>query len=233
MDRYTSTYRRDYTWPEVSCVRKPPPPQIAKREDARGIACVCMDPRKALEELLRICRKSYDCDGRPERPSKLHTVKDKQRSKPLAARCPDPCRKSRDEGSARVNADRLKTTYQVDYSDPAAARMTRRDKPSAVVEGDGQQLQCCLPINIIIQADFPPHRHPKISKIGKSPRGKACDFSQKSISRYEKKHEDDDKCLSLWKSKYRDSIDRMDHTIIKAELHDVKRNVVPMYITTN
>lgn len=35
-----------------------------------------------------------------------------------AVKYPDPCEKFRDERTARVDADRLKTTYQAHFSDP-------------------------------------------------------------------------------------------------------------------
>lgn len=136
-DHYVSTYKQDYTWPQISRARKISPP--------KSITCVCV--RKALEELLQMCGESEDwstAQSCMERP--LDLTKDKPKSKVvnISESCDKnalfslwkwcdaewgiiflkpsikypACGKSRDERSALVNANHFKTTYQVDYSDP-------------------------------------------------------------------------------------------------------------------
>ncbi|XP_032675666.1 uncharacterized protein LOC116846223 [Odontomachus brunneus] len=227
MNHYVSTYRRDYASPQVSC--QLPPPQIAK-----SITCTCTQSRKALEQLLLMYAEPDDrsCTSRVERSLKLCFTKDKLK-KPPSVKYPDPCGEFRDERSARVNANRFKTTYQVDYSDPAAARMARRDKPSTIVEKDSQQLQCCLPIKITIEPDFRPLYHSQPPSTDKSPRAKIRHVSREKTAKCGKKREDDAGHFAAWKSEYQDSIGKIGHIIIKAKFHQPKKNVAPVYITSS
>ncbi|XP_014473813.1 PREDICTED: uncharacterized protein LOC106743967 [Dinoponera quadriceps] len=279
MNHYVSTYRQDYTCPQMSRVRQLPSPQITDHEIAKSTACICTDSQKALEKLLHVYGESsgWSCTGLMERPLKFNLTidkdkPDKPKSKPVnylrtlcniitfslcgfklpirsceepstvfykllkpAVKRPDPCEELNDEILARVTADRFKTTYQIDYSDPAAARMAQRDKPSRIAERDCEQMQCCLPIRVIIQPDSRPHCYSHLSRDDKTLKAKKCDSPRKDVPKCgKKKSEDDDRGRLLpWKSEYQDSIGKIGHGIIKVKLHHAKSNVVPVRITSN
>lgn len=128
----------------------------------------------------------------------------------------------------------LSFSFKRNFILSGAARLARRDKPSTTDERDSQQLQCCLPVKIIIQPDIRPHCSSDLSRNDKSPRAKIHDYSRKNIPRCGKKREDDDGGPLLpWKSEYQESIDKLGHNIIKAKLHHTKTKVIPVYITSN
>ncbi|XP_011641032.2 uncharacterized protein LOC105429622 [Pogonomyrmex barbatus] len=127
---------------------------------------------------------------------------------------------------AHVNADHMKTTYQADYSDPAAVRMTQRDVALKVIDTKSQQQQCRMPIKITIEADCPSHcRFPypiynanlKHNHKYKSKREKKCeDVERRQMS------------FPSWKSEYQDSISKIGQAIIKAKLHYTKKKALPV-----
>lgn len=49
MNRYVSTYQKDYTWPDTLGVRRPPSPPIGTVKDT---PCRCIDVQRVLAELL-------------------------------------------------------------------------------------------------------------------------------------------------------------------------------------
>lgn len=52
LNQYTSTYQKDYTWPHVSGVRRPP--------TVKHAPCTCIDSRQVFQKLLDLSEKSFD-----------------------------------------------------------------------------------------------------------------------------------------------------------------------------
>ncbi|EGI66439.1 hypothetical protein G5I_05030 [Acromyrmex echinatior] len=126
--------------------------------------------------------------------------------------------------------DEMKTTYQKDYSDPAAARMTQRDMPLTVLGTDGE-CPPCMPTKIIIKTDCPPECRLSSSmyngkrdhkpKIGVKQEKKCKDVERRQIS------------LTPWKSEYQDSINKIGQAIMKVKLHHVKKRALPIQYQYN
>ncbi|XP_011689940.1 PREDICTED: uncharacterized protein LOC105451271 isoform X2 [Wasmannia auropunctata] len=228
-NHYVSTYQKDYTWPLVSsiCIQPPTKPIVVK-------ACMCTDSQQVrkeswdenLEGWSRMCPM-----GRLLEP-KIYPKIERVPPADLEEGYPglyDVLEKSLPrETTTRADADRMKTTYQVDYSDPAAARTTQRDMALTVIDGNGERVRCSMPIKIMVAADCPSYcRLPSVKYNGNTDVWKQ---ERKIRSKHEKKCENEKRLMSLpsWKSEYHDSISKIGHAIMKAKLHNVKKKIVPL-----
>ncbi|XP_024885559.1 uncharacterized protein LOC112463382 [Temnothorax curvispinosus] len=256
---YISTYQKDYTWPYVPSICRTQPPTKIKPIVVKG--CTCIDSRRVrnkegwdgnLEECLNWSQigpmgrllepKIYPkIDQVPEADSIVTRFDPQLPSICLKEEYPDLYGYTALKDSlpkepiTRVDADRMKTTYQADYSDPAAARMTQRDMAMTVIDTNARG-QCRMPIKIIIEADCPPHCYLPSSictSVWKR------DHKRKNGSRREKKCDDVERrqmSLPSWKSEYQDSISKIGHAIMRAKLHRAKRKALPVqyqYSTTS
>lgn len=80
MDHYVSTYKSDYTWPQMSCTF--PPLQVADLKVAalkvaKTTARNCVDSQKSLEKLLQMYWEPRDKNstGRTDQSLKLYLIK--------------------------------------------------------------------------------------------------------------------------------------------------------------
>ncbi|XP_071578475.1 uncharacterized protein [Temnothorax nylanderi] len=250
---YISTYQKDYTWPYVPSTCRTQPPTKTKPIVVKG--CTCIDSRRVrnkegwdgnLEECLNWSQ--IGPMGRLLEPKIYPKIDHQVPEADLIVTRFDPhqlpsiCLKEEypglygytalkgsvpNEPITRVDADRMKTTYQADYSDPAAARMTQRDMAMTVIDTNarGQHLQCRMPIKITIEADCPPHCYLPSSSVWKR------DHKRKNGSKREKKCDDVERrqmSLPSWKSEYQDSISKIGHAIMRAKLHRAKRKALPV-----
>ncbi|EZA57889.1 hypothetical protein X777_00991 [Ooceraea biroi] len=135
----------------------------------------------------------------------------------------------------------MKTTYQVDYSDPAAKRMMQYTKPTAIDTVDSQRVQCCIPIRVTTEADCQPRYHPHSSR-----RNYNASYNGPSAKRYEYKRRNgsrrDKKCevvesrqtrMPAWRTEYQDNINKIGQTIMRTKLHHAKRPIVPVWTTSS
>ncbi|XP_067204761.1 uncharacterized protein [Linepithema humile] len=249
MNHYVSIYKRDYTSPLVSAARRPKSPTAIFK------SCTCTDSRQALKKLVDV--KVEECfDSSRMKPTgwlsepKIYpktqpriqevdkTPFDQPRGcvKTLEIQCPEfykMLEKAQlEERASRVEADRMKTTYQIDFSDPAA-RMTQL---SRIRDMDDQQLQCRVPIKITIEADCPPQCRPPSLKYNGSTRARKYDFKQKNALKRGKPCEDIEGRLAQlpsWKTEYQDSINKIGQTIMKVKLHQMKKKVLPVLTVSN
>ncbi|XP_011870518.1 PREDICTED: uncharacterized protein LOC105563499 isoform X2 [Vollenhovia emeryi] len=236
---YISTYQKDYTWPYVSsamsiCRTQPP----AKLAPVVVKGCICTDSRRIRKE-ERFEWSRVGPMGRllePKIYSKIERIPEAHvtRFDQLPSICYGASKKSfLNETITRVDADRMKTTYQADYSDPAA-RMTQRDITMTVTDTNGQHLRC-MPIKIItIKADSLPCCNLPICT--ESTNVWKRDYTKKDGSKREKKCEDVERrqmTLPSGKSEYQDSISKIGHAIMRAKLHRAKKKPLQYQYTTS
>ncbi|KYN00872.1 hypothetical protein ALC62_08364, partial [Cyphomyrmex costatus] len=129
----------------------------------------------------------------------------------------------------RMDIDLMKTTYQKDYSDPAAARMTQEDMALAAL--NDQRLQC-MPTKIIIKTDCPAYCQLSSSIYNGNANVWKRDRKQKNGLKREKKCEIVERrqmSLPSWRSEYQDSINKIGHAIMRAKLHQAKKKVLPIH----
>ncbi|XP_018362301.1 PREDICTED: uncharacterized protein LOC108760707 isoform X2 [Trachymyrmex cornetzi] len=255
INQYVSTYQKDYTWPYVSsiCRIQPPIKPIIIKD------CTCTDSRQERKELLDGKLEKYpDWSrmgpmGRLLEP-KIYETKIERAPKADITRLDQLTSICLKEGYpglyealeksfpkepiTRMDIDLMKTTYQKDYSDPAA-RMTQRDMALTVLDTNDQCLPCSMPTKIIIKTDCSPYCRFSSSRYnGNASVGKR-DRKQKIGLKREKKCEDIEKrqiSLPSWRSEYQDSINKIGHAIMKVKLHHAKKKALPIqyqYSTTS
>ncbi|KAK9305231.1 hypothetical protein QLX08_003668 [Tetragonisca angustula] len=203
MDQYLTTYKKDYPWPATRYKHRI---ALLKEYDS----CKCHDRPREVKPLVR-CGDDYDWSrtgpmGRLLDP-KLHPAKTGPHPETEATRFDQPAtymRKSTpiDEVIKRVDEDRLKTTYQLDYSEKATALM---DKPFTE--------PCVTKQEEVKDIDCRPSAKVKLLKITSQVDKERTD--KKKVS----KTEDEETRLLPWRSEYQDTVSKLGHSIMKYQIH--------------
>ncbi|XP_012530709.1 uncharacterized protein LOC105833481 isoform X2 [Monomorium pharaonis] len=244
LNHYVSTYQKDYTWPYISstCCTPPPTKPIVIK------ACICTDLQPAYKKLERDGTLDWSQMG-PTGQLVLPKIYPKIKQAPVTDVPPfdQPSHICLREGRpdliemlerslpretiARVNGDRMKTTYQMDYSDPAS-RTTQRDLAVAVVDANGRHVPCGVPIKITVETDCP-----SCCRLPVSTRNGDTGAWERVRKRMAASKRNEIKCRAVgrpqmtpihpWKSEYQDNISRIGHVIAKAKLHHARKKAVP------
>ncbi|KAI4484293.1 hypothetical protein M0804_007749 [Polistes exclamans] len=241
MDRYVSTYRKDYTWPyPIKQKHKLP---TDKDEIFRIGPCTCgMDPKDL--QVARMYGERYDWSRvspmGPLLDPKLYPAKTGPNPETEETRFgqPDVYLKKLEEkypylygviegGPPRetimdVEKDRMMTTYMMDYNGG------RRWNESAAITDD---VQICDSTRLnAIKRDCRPHIRPPLRKFPSK-------FDRKGKDRISRKKSDDvdgqELRIPSWKSEYQDNIGKVGHAIMKYKLHYPEKKLVPIQLITN
>ncbi|XP_006622240.1 uncharacterized protein LOC102677448 isoform X1 [Apis dorsata] len=224
MDQYLTTYKKDYPWPATRIKRKP------TELDEYG-ACKCRDIPREIKPLTH-CGDDYDWSrtgpmGRLLDP-KLFPAKTGPQPETDITKFDQPdvfMRKLEekypnlygilqttpiDEVIRRVDQDRLKTTYQLDYSERAARMMEEAAVgPCKVPKEEEKDIDC-----------RPYTRRPKI---------KVKNEVEKKKKKPKKAIEDEQETrLPPWRSEYQETINRLGQMIMKHKIHG-KSSVGPTW----
>ncbi|XP_018348276.1 PREDICTED: uncharacterized protein LOC108752131 isoform X2 [Trachymyrmex septentrionalis] len=245
INQYITTYQKDYTWPDdvsSKCFQPPIKPIVVKD-------CTCTDSRQEYKELLDGKLEKYrDWSrmgpmGRLLEP-KIYEIKIEQAPKREIMRLDrltNICFKeaypglyetlekpSRKEPMERRDIDFMyKTTYQKDYSDPAA-RMTQRDVALTVPDTTAKCPSCSIP-KIIMKTDCSPYCSLSSSIYnGDASFGKRYHESKIRLKREKKCKDIRQMSLPSWKSEYQDSINKIGHAIMRVKLHHAKKKTLPI-----
>lgn len=208
MDQFMSTYQKDFTWPTTRIKRMP---GVLSEESA----CRCREPPRELTPLTR-CGDDYDWSrtgpmGRLLDP-KLYPAKTGPHPESEATKHDQPSaymRKSTpiDEVIKRVDEDRLKTTYQLDYSVKAAEQMEEiATGPCAIYREQKATIDCR------------PSTKSKLEKRGHEDKLKKKTKSAKKVT----EDESQETRLPPWRSEYQDNISRLGSAIMKQKIHHKK-----------
>ncbi|XP_020293958.1 uncharacterized protein LOC109859791 isoform X2 [Pseudomyrmex gracilis] len=246
-----SARQNDYLWPDVSKTHLRPQPSTAV---IRFYSC---NDSRIDEPLDRTVGKSFEwCQVVPAMQrlepklcsTKIRSFPEVEPTrfeqprkcvKKIEVECPDlhkilekllPEEKCLDKTTARVEADRWKTTYQIDFSDPAARMaksIAKRDKLCRIDDTIcSQKMEHRLPVKIIVESDCLPKCCLSSRYNGNSLQKQVY----KKLGRKNGKKCMDEKIkmqLPAWKSEYQDSISKIGQSIIKTKLHQ-KRSAAPM-----
>ncbi|XP_003691441.1 uncharacterized protein LOC100865725 [Apis florea] len=211
MDQYLTTYKKDYPWPATRIKRKP-------TELVEYGACKCRDLPREIKPLTH-CGDDYDWSrtgpmGRLLDP-KLYPAKTGPHPETDITKFDQPSVFMRkleekypnlygilqttpiDEVIRRVDEDRLKTTYQLDYSERAARMMDEAAMgPCVLPKKEEKDIDC-----------RPSTRRPKI---------KTAD----AVEKVKKAIEDEQETrLPPWRSEYQETINRLGQMIMKHKIH--------------
>ncbi|XP_076620352.1 uncharacterized protein LOC143341351 [Colletes latitarsis] len=220
MDRFISTYQKDYTWPSTRIQHAP----TTLRD---GGSCRCNTRSRELK-VIDLCGDDQDWSrlgpmGRLLDP-KLYPAKTGPHPETEATKFNQPSTYMKkleekypnlygilqstpmDEIIQRVDQDRFMTTYQMDYSDKAIMGTTDEEKDP------------CVSMKHRIRIDCRPSTRSRLSKRDNGLRGRT------KTSR--KKVEDDshETRIPPWRSEYQDSISRLGHAILRGRIHHKKAN---------
>ncbi|XP_029031969.1 uncharacterized protein LOC114870911 [Osmia bicornis bicornis] len=220
MDQYLSTYKKDYVWPST---RLRHASSSLREADS---SCICKSSSRELK-VINLCGDAQDWSriGPMGRllDAKLYPAKTGPSAESEATKFDQPSaymnkleekypnlygilqKAPVEEIIKRVDEDRLKTTYQVDYSESGAKSMT--DTPTghcaAIEQPDKQDLQR--------SADKRKHDIDKGQKAAK----------KKTVKKEEE--ESQETRLPPWRSEYQDNIGRLGEAILKARIHQKKK----------
>ncbi|CAK9803677.1 hypothetical protein ANTQUA_LOCUS3741 [Anthophora quadrimaculata] len=219
MDQYLSTYSKDYTWPSTRIKQK-----SGLSEDD---SCRCYKRPQELRPIER-CGDDYDWSrtgpmGRLLDP-KLYPAKTGPSPESDATKFDQPSTYMKkleekypnlygilqstpiDEVIKRVDEDRLRTTYQVDYSDTAAAQMDEIYSGPCTPMRHEEKLDC----------------RPSAGSGGLAKRTRDDKDSKKKSAK--KKSDDDSQETRLppWRSEYQDTISKLGQAIMKSNMHSRK-----------
>ncbi|KAK2579767.1 hypothetical protein KPH14_011104 [Odynerus spinipes] len=247
MDRYVSTYSKDYTWPYPV----KPFTKLEKNVTFRGGPCTCgMDPKDVKVPRMysdRLAGETQDWSRLgpmgPLLDPKLFPAKTGPSPETEETRFGQPdvyLKKLKEkypylygaiqggptqETTFTTDEDRMITTYMMDYGGGK-----RQDGPTAESESKVRR-----PIEEPVKRDCRPHTRPPLSKFRSSALdrdGKDGDGRKKRA----RKSEDMDGAevrIPPWKSEYQDSISKVGHAIIKYKLHSPEKNVVPIRLVSH
>ncbi|XP_076675605.1 uncharacterized protein LOC143372872 isoform X2 [Andrena cerasifolii] len=216
MEQFISTYQKDYAWPSRRI--KHTPPSLLKE----GGSCRCSTRSREIK-VVDPCGDEHEWSrlGPMGRllDAKLYPAKTGPYPETEASKHDQPgtyIRKSTpiDEIIQRVDRDRLKTTYQVDFSETAAAATDEMARGPCAASGRPPEDIDCRPSarSGVLKRDR-----------GASGTGDIGDVTKK-------KGEDDSQETRLppWRSEYQDGISRLGHAIIKTRIHH-KRTAAPAW----
>ncbi|XP_033352326.1 uncharacterized protein LOC117234855 isoform X1 [Bombus vosnesenskii] len=221
MARYLTTYKKDYTWPSTRYKRK-----ITSLSEYAS--CKCHDRPREIKPLVR-CGDDYDWSrtgpmGRLLDP-KLYPAKTGPHPETEATRFDQPATYMRkleekhpnlygvlqstpiDEVIKRVDEDRLKTTYQLDYSDRAAPMEDiSTGAPCGIGQEEAKDIDCR------------PSTRAKLSKVSSGDdRDKIGKRRSKRVAGAE--DESQETRLLPWRSEYQDTISKLGQSILKYNIH--------------
>ncbi|OAD58709.1 hypothetical protein WN48_10397 [Eufriesea mexicana] len=220
MDQYLTTYQKDYTWPLTRIKRTA---SLLSEHDS----CRCHDRPREIKPLKR-CGDDFDWNrispmGRLLDP-KLYPAKTGPYPETEATRFDQPGTYMRkleekypnlygilqstpmDEIIRRVDEDRLRTTYQLDYSDPAAAQMEEISMgPCAVKQQQVKDIDC------------------RPSALSKSTLRDKDKSGKEKTSRKTSEDESQETRLPPWRSEYQDTIHKLGQAIMKHQIHHKKK----------
>ncbi|XP_026675128.1 uncharacterized protein LOC108631404 [Ceratina calcarata] len=218
MDQFMTTYKRDFTWPTT---------RIKRMAGVLGeeSACRCREPPRELTPLTR-CGDDYDWSrtgpmGRLLDP-KLYPAKTGPHPESEATKHDQPSTYMRkleekypnlygilqstpiDEVIKRVDEDRMKTTYQLDYSVKAAEQMEEiATGPCAAYREQKATIDC---------------RPSTKSKLDKRRLDKEKTKTAKKVT----EDESQETRLPPWRSEYQDNVSRLGSAIMKQKIHHKK-----------
>ncbi|CAD1472791.1 unnamed protein product [Heterotrigona itama] len=232
MDQYLTTYKKDYPSPVTRYKHR----IVLLREYD---SCKCHDRPREVKPLAR-CGDDYDWSrtgpmGRLLDP-KLYPAKTGPHPETEATRFDQPATYMRkleekypnlygilqstpiDEVIKRVDEDRLKTTYQLDYSEKAAALM---DKPFTE--------PCVTKREEVKDIDCRPSTKAKLLKVT-SPVDKDK-TDKKKVTRAE--DELQETRLLPWRSEYQDTVSKLGHSIMKYKIHHSPSTITRQLLCKN
>ncbi|XP_015187916.1 PREDICTED: uncharacterized protein LOC107072462 [Polistes dominula] len=248
MDRYVSTYQKDYTWPYPT--RKEKEKLATDKDEIFRIGpCTCgMDPKDL--QVARTYGERYDWSRvgpmGPLFDPKLYSAKTGPSPETEETQFGQPyvyLKKLEEkypylygvieggpseETIMEVEKDRMMTTYMMDYNGG------RRLKTTEITDDD---TQICESTSLLksIKRDCRPHIRPPLPKFPTN-----FDRNGKSIiggDRKRGKKSDDTDGLELtippWKSEYQDNIGKVGHAIMKHKLHYPEQKLAPIRLITN
>ncbi|CAL7936436.1 unnamed protein product [Xylocopa violacea] len=225
MDQFLTTYKKDYTWPSTRIKRKT---DLLRKEDT----CGCRERPREIKPLER-CGDDYDWSrtgpmGRLLDP-KLYPAKTGPHPESEATRFDQPSTYMRkleekypnlygilqstpiDEVIKRVDEDRLKTTYQLDYSEKAAAQMEEVATGPCAPKQREEEIDCQVST-----------RSRRIAKRDEH------DKDKKEKKKKSMEDESQETRLPPWRSEYQDSISRVGQAIMKQKIHH-KKTAAPLW----
>lgn len=236
MDRYVSTYSKDYTWPY-------PEKEQRKTDDdlPRLGPCTCgMDPKDiAVPRMYRLEGETHDWSRLgpmgPLLDPKLYPAKTGPSPETEETRYGQPdvyLKKLKEkypylygaipseptqETTLTVEKDRMVTTYMMDYGEGRQyGKLDSEDKISQ-------------PFEEIIKRDCRPHIRPPLPKFRS-----ALDRNGKNGNGRRKRTRKSDDAdgpevrIPPWKSEYQDNISKVGQAIMKYKLHSPEKNLVSM-----
>ncbi|KOC67527.1 hypothetical protein WH47_10979 [Habropoda laboriosa] len=205
MDQFITTYSKDYTWPSTRIKHTP-----GLSEDD---SCRCHKRPKEIKPIER-CGDDYDWSrtgpmGRLLDP-KLYPAKTGPSPESEATKFDQPStymKKSTpmDEVIKRVDEDRLKSTYQIDYSEKAAAQMAEVYSGPCTTMKHEEKLDC---------------RPSAGSRLTKRKRDEKD--SKKKTGKKTAEEDSQETRLPPWRSEYQDSISKLGQAIVKSKMHTNK-----------
>ncbi|KAL0112006.1 hypothetical protein PUN28_013321 [Cardiocondyla obscurior] len=235
-NHYVSVYQKDYTWPSsvtpIYHIQPTTKPAVIK-------SCACVESQmrkekqnKNLEKCLTVSQIPPGFTRRfPEQnmyPKIERTSKTDFQEKSSDTHYKLIKKSLPNEILKLINAARMKTTYQADYCHPGVT--TQRDLAMTVIDTNGQRLQHRVPIRINIEGDCLSRCQLLATICNESKSVRKRDRKRKNGSKCGKKDEDIEKrqVILPWRSEYQDSINKIGHAIIKAELHRGKKKASPV-----
>ncbi|XP_043261908.1 uncharacterized protein LOC122402843 [Colletes gigas] len=230
MDRFISTYQKDYTWPSTRIQHAP----ITLRDGS----CRC-DTRSRELKVIDLCGDDQEWSrlgpmGRLLDP-KLYPAKTGPHPETETTKFDQPSTYMRkleekypnlygilqsspmDEIIQRVDQDRFTTTYQMDYSDKGTVSMIHDILTLSIMGKMDEDKDPCVAMKHRIRIDCRPSTRSRLSKRENGLRGR---------TKTSKKVEDDshETRIPAWRSEYQDSISRLGHAIIRGRIHHKKAN---------
>ncbi|XP_076235736.1 uncharacterized protein LOC143180090 [Calliopsis andreniformis] len=226
MDQFITTYQKDYTWPSTRIKY----PSSLLRKDG---SCPCRSDSSREIKVIDLCGDQQDWSrvgpmGRLLDP-KLYPAKTGPHPETEVTKHDQPSvymkkleekypnlygilqKTPMEEIIMRVDQDRLRTTYQVDYSDSAAAAMAEESTlPCAPIKRPVEDIDCRPSTRSRVKKGEKKDREDK-----RKPKKKGEDESQETR-------------IPPWRSEYQDSISRLGHAIIKTNMHH-KRTPAPAW----
>ncbi|XP_012135090.1 uncharacterized protein LOC100883577 isoform X2 [Megachile rotundata] len=208
MDQYLTTYKKDFIWPSTRIRHA----QSVLRETD---SCLCNDTRSRELKVINLCGDEQDWSrigpmGRLLDP-KLYPAKTGPYPETEATKFDQPdayMRKSTpmEEIIKRVDDDRLRTTYQMDFSETAARYV------------DESPAKQCVSVERPDKLDCQPSTRDRLK------RGHSKDQSDRKKKSRRKDDEDSQETrLPPWRSEYQDGISKVGDAIMKARIHHRKQ----------